>query len=77
VLEDTIKISCGFLKHVEAETGVSAQLEALDDSSSLSWIVSAWPSSKTDVNIHEIRFMKDKHVTPWDCCMAEKNAKPC
>jgi len=64
LLEFAIKMSCGFLKHVEAETGVSAQLEAVDDSSSLSWIVSAWPSSKTDVNIHEIRFLEDKHVTP-------------
>lgn len=64
MLEDTVEMLCGFLKHVEAETEVSAQLEAVDDSSSLSWLASAWPSSKTDVNIHEIRFMKDKHVTP-------------
>jgi len=35
VLEDTVEMLCGFLKHVEAETGVSALLEAVDDSSSL------------------------------------------
>jgi len=36
MLEFTIKMSCGFLKLAEAESEVSAQLETVDDSTSVS-----------------------------------------
>ena len=57
------RIVC-FFKLAEAESEVSAQLEAADDSSLFSSNVLAWPSSKSymllDVNIHETRVSKDK-----------------